>query len=86
MLECCKYIEKELENVKVRKGIQISTGLALWYEEKAKELGVSQSSLIVMAMNLFKNQQETLDMSKQIPEWLAMAQEIQAQEKENKND
>lgn len=69
----------------VRKGMQMSESLANWYAEKSIELGVTQSALMTMALNQFKNQQETLDMSKQIPEWLAMAQEIQANEREKEN-
>ena len=70
----------------MRKGIQMSASLGSWYEQKAKEIGISQTSLIVMAMNLYKDQQEALELSKQVPGWLSVAQEIQAQEKENKND
>lgn len=66
----------------LRKQVNVSEGLANWYEEKAAELGVSQSSLMAMALSMYKTQQDALDISKQIPEWLSKVQEIQAFELE----
>ena len=46
----------------VRKNIRMSPEVAKWYEEKAKELGVSQSNLMVMALSEYIKQDKTIKM------------------------
>ena len=46
----------------VRKNIRMSPEVAKWYEEKAKELGVSQSNLMVMALSEYIKQDKTISM------------------------
>lgn len=49
-------------NKVVRKNIRMSPEVAEWYEEKAKELGVSQSNLMVMALSEYIKQDKTIRM------------------------
>lgn len=51
---------KELETI--RKNVTMSLKLASWYEEKALELGISQSALMVMALSDYVKQDETIKM------------------------
>jgi len=44
----------------VRKNIRMSSQLAVWYEEKALSLGVSQSNLMAMALADYIKQEETI--------------------------
>lgn len=49
-------------NEVVRKNIRMSQEVAEWYEVKAKELGVSQSNLMVMALSEYIKQDKTIKM------------------------
>lgn len=40
----------------------MSSKVAEWYEEKSKELGVSQSNLMVMALSEYIKQDQVVDM------------------------
>ena len=46
----------------VRKNIRMSPEVAGWYEMRAKELGVSQSNLMVMALSEYIKQDKTIRM------------------------
>ena len=52
----------------VRKNIRMSPEVAEWYEEKAKELGVSQSNLMVMALGEYIKQDKTIKMMSNLQE------------------
>ena len=45
----------------IRKGINMSVTLAGWYENKARELGISQSALMVMALSEYIKQDKAVD-------------------------
>ena len=45
----------------VRKNIRMSKKIAEWYEEKAKEMGVSQSNLMAMALADYIRQEKAID-------------------------
>lgn len=60
----------------------MSLELAEWYEKLAKEMGVSQSGLMVMALSYYKNQQESIKIGQQLPELFKHLQIIH-DEKEN---
>ena len=49
-------------NKVVRKNIRMSPEVAEWYEKRAKELGVSQSNLMVMALSEYIKQDKTIRM------------------------
>lgn len=65
----------------VRKNINISETLNDWYVEKAKEMGVSQSAIMAMAMQYYKDTQETLKFGKYIPEMLNQIETMQKKQK-----
>lgn len=48
---------------RVRKNIRMSRQLAEWYENKAKQMGVTQSNLMVMALSHYMSQEKTVDMA-----------------------
>lgn len=66
----------------LRKQVQMSETIAKWYEEKANEIGSSQNALMLMALKQYIDQQEAIEASKQLPEWFAKLQEMQAVERE----
>lgn len=45
----------------VRKNIRMSKKTAEWYEEKAKEMGVSQSNLMAMALADYIRQEKAME-------------------------
>ena len=51
-----------------RKNIRMSLKVAGWYEEKSRELGISQNSLMVMALNEYIKQDRVIDMVELIKE------------------
>ncbi len=55
-------------NKVVRKNIRMSPEVAEWYEEKARELGVSQSNLMVMALGEYIKQDKTIKMMSNLQE------------------
>jgi len=65
-----------------RKQIQMSKGIADWYKAEAEKLGITQNALMVMALKHYIDQQETIQASKQMPDWLSKIQEIKAVERE----
>ena len=52
----------------VRKNIRMSQEVADWYEKRAKELGVSQSNLMVMALSEYIKQDKTISMISSLKE------------------
>lgn len=56
------------KNIVVRKNIRMSPEVAEWYEKKAKELGVSQSNLMVMALSEYIKQDKTIRMMSNLQE------------------
>lgn len=50
------------ENPLVRKNIYMSKLIATWYEEEAKKIGVSQTNLMVMALDNYITQRKAIDM------------------------
>lgn len=45
----------------VRKNIAVSDEIALWYESKSKELGISQSALMAIALDGYIKQEKALN-------------------------
>lgn len=60
----------------VRKNIRMSDELARWYENKATELGVSQSNLMVMALAEYVKQEKTMIVMSNIQEIMEQAKEL----------
>lgn len=61
----------------------MSEEIAKWYEDKAEEMGVSQSALMTMALSQYKDNQEALAFTTQLPIWLKQMEEV-AEKKEGK--
>lgn len=56
----------------------MSQELAKWYEEKAKELGVSQSNLMVMALGEYIKQDKTIKMMSNIENMIKQLERIES--------
>lgn len=52
-----------MTNERVRKNIRMSKELAEWYEDKALQMGVTQSNLMVMALSNYMSQEKAVNMS-----------------------
>ena len=63
--------------MKVRKNLTMSNEIASWYEEKAKELGISQSNMMVMALAEYIKQEKALDMMSNLEEMMKKLEETQ---------
>jgi hypothetical protein len=61
-----------------KKQITMSVELCGWYEDKAKEMGVSASSLMVMALQQYIDQQKAINATMGLQEVLRMIEEKQA--------
>ena len=44
----------------LRKNITISRELAYWYEKQSKNMGVSQSALMVIALDFYREYKESM--------------------------
>ena len=64
-------------NKVVRKNIRMSPEVAEWYEEKAKELGVSQSNLMVMALSEYIKQDKTIRMISNLQEIIEKLENVE---------
>ena len=54
----------------IRKNIRMGIEIAEWYEKKAKKLGVSQSSVMVMALSEYMKQEETVSWMGNLEEFM----------------
>lgn len=45
----------------IRKNIQMSEEVAKWYEERSKEMGVSQSALMTIALKQYLDQDKAMN-------------------------
>lgn len=70
-------------NKVVRKNIRMSPEVAEWYEKKAKELGVSQSNLMVMALSEYIKQDKTIKMMSNIEN---MIKQLERMESNSQNE
>ena len=65
------------KNIVVRKNIRMSPEVAKWYEIKAKELGVSQSNLMVMALSEYIKQDKTIKMMSNLQEIMEKLENVE---------
>ena len=61
----------------VRKNIRMSQEVADWYEKRAKELGVSQSNLMVMALSEYIKQDKTISMISNLKEIMEKLENVE---------
>ena len=64
-------------NELVRKNIRMSPEVAWWYEMRAKELGVSQSNLMVMALSEYIKQDKTIRMMSNLEKMIEKLEDTQ---------
>ena len=64
-------------NELVRKNIRMSPEVAEWYEKRAKELGVSQSNLMVMALSEYIKQDKTIKMMSNLEKMIKKLEDTQ---------
>ena len=64
---------------KIRKNINMSRELASWYEEKAKELGISHSNLMVVALAEYVKQDKTIDVMANMQELMNQLEKMKDQ-------
>ena len=55
----------------------MSPEVAEWYEKKAKELGVSQSNLMVMALSEYIKQDKTIKMMSNLQEIMEKLENVE---------
>ena len=61
----------------IRKNIRMSQEVAEWYEKRAKELGVSQSNLMVMALSEYIKQDKTISMISNLKEIMEKLENVE---------
>jgi len=62
----------------VRKNIRMSPEVAEWYEKRAKEMGVSQSNLMVMALSEYIKQDKTIKMMSNLQEIIEKLERVES--------
>lgn len=60
---------------KVRKNLYMSTLIADWYEQEAENLGISQSSMMALALQHYIDYKKSLDMSGTLQKIINMVEE-----------
>lgn len=64
----------------VRKNIRMSEQVASWYEDRAIDLGVSQTNLMVMALAEYIKQDKTIDMMSNLQNMVQQLEQAQLEE------
>lgn len=62
----------------VRKNIRMSPYVARWYEEKAEKLGISQTNLMVIALNEYIKQDQAMNMMSNFEYVVQKIEELEA--------
>lgn len=60
-----------------RKNVTISDELAKWYEERAKEMGTTQSALMAMALDYYVREEKMINLMSNMQ---AIAEKLQIEE------
>jgi len=63
-------VKQNKQETLVRKNIRMSPSLARWFENKAAELGVSQTNIMVFALNEYRKQEETVSWMGNLEEFI----------------
>lgn len=61
----------------IRKNIQMSEEVAKWYEERSKEIGVSQSALMTIALKKYMDQDKAMYVMSKFEKMLNDVKKIQ---------
>ena len=68
-----------MENKLVSKHIRMSPKIAVWYEDRSKEIGISQTNLMVMALSEYMKQEKTIDVMANIQELMSQLEKMKDQ-------
>lgn len=66
-----------VENKLVSKHIRMSSKIAEWYENRSKEIGISQTNLMVMALSEYIKQDKTIDVMANMQELMKKLEDAQ---------
>lgn len=69
-----------MENKLVSKHIRMSPKIAIWYEERSKEIGISQTNLMVMALSEYMKQEKTVDVMANMQEIMNQLETLKDQD------
>lgn len=64
----------------IRKSITLSTKLADWYEVRAKEMGISQSAMMTVALDYYIKQEQAMDIMGNMENLLKQLEAVKGQE------
>jgi hypothetical protein len=67
----------EMENKLVSKHIRMSQEVAEWYENRSKEIGITQTNLMVMALSEYIKQEKTVDVMANVKELMDKIAEVE---------
>ena len=66
-----------MENKLVSKHIRMSQEVAEWYENRSKEIGITQTNLMVMALSEYIKQEKTIDVMVNVKELMDKIAEVE---------
>jgi len=66
-----------MENKLVSKHIRMSQEVAEWYENRSKEIGITQTNLMVMALSEYIKQEKTIDVMANVKELMDKIAEVE---------
>jgi len=66
-----------MKNKLVSKHIRMSQEVAEWYENRSKEIGITQTNLMVMALSEYIKQEKTIDVMANVKELMDKIAEVE---------
>ena len=69
----------KMESKLVSKHIRMSPKIAMWYEDRSKEIGISQTNLMVMALSEYMKQEKTVDVMANMQELMNQLEKMKDQ-------
>ena len=61
----------------ISKHVRMSQEVAEWYENRSKEIGISQTNLMVMALSEYMKQEKTIDVMANVKEFMDKIAEVE---------
>lgn len=69
-----------MENKLVSKHIRMSPKIAKWYEERADDIGISQTNLMVMALSEYVKEDTAIDVMANMQELMKQLENLKDQD------
>lgn len=69
-----------MKNKLVSKHIRMSQEVAEWYENRSKEIGITQTNLMVMALSEYIKQEKTIDVMANVKELMNRLETLKDQD------